>query len=58
MSMGNSAEPESSQTYDVSTATAIANLFNRYFTSVFNSDHDNLDERSSPPSSPPSTSGQ
>ncbi|CAB3990931.1 Hypothetical predicted protein [Paramuricea clavata] len=54
MSMRNAAEPESSQTYDVSTPTAIANLFNRYFTSVFNTDHDNLDERSSPPS----TSGQ
>jgi hypothetical protein len=55
MSMGNAAEPESSQTYDVSTPTptAIANLFNRYFTSVFNSDHDKMD----PPSSPPSTSG-
>ena len=53
--MGNAAEPESSQTYDVSTPTptAIANLFNRYFTSVFNSDHDKMD----PPSSPPSTSG-
>ncbi|CAB4041836.1 Hypothetical predicted protein, partial [Paramuricea clavata] len=60
MLMGNAAEPESSQTYDVSTPTptAIANLFNRYFTSVFNTDHDNLEERSSPPSSPPSTSGQ
>ena len=58
MSMGNAVEPESSQTCDVSTPTAIANLFNRYFTSVFNTDHDNLEERSSPPSSPPSTSGQ
>ena len=25
---------------------------------LFNTDHDNLEERSSPPSSPPSTSGQ
>jgi hypothetical protein len=59
MSMGYAVEfePESSQTCDVSTPTAIANLFNRYFTSVLNTDHDNLEERSSPPS-PPSTSGQ
>ena len=58
MSMGNAVEPEPSQTCDASTPTAIANLFNRYFTSVFNTDHDNLEERSSPPSPPPSTSGQ
>ncbi|CAB4015325.1 Hypothetical predicted protein, partial [Paramuricea clavata] len=43
---------------DVSTPTAIANLFNRYFTSVLNTDHGNLEERSSPPLFPPSTSGQ
>jgi hypothetical protein len=34
MSMGNAVEPESPQTYDVSTPTAIANLFNRYFMTV------------------------
>jgi hypothetical protein len=56
--MGNAVEPESSQTRDVSTPTATANLFNRYFTSVFNTDHDNPEERSSPPSSPPSAPGQ
>jgi hypothetical protein len=49
MSMGNAVETESSQTCDVSTPTAIANLFNRYFTSAFSSDHDNLDDRFSPP---------
>lgn len=57
MSMSNAAESVSSQPRTVSTTpAAIADLFNNYFTSVFSCD--NLEEPSSPPSSPSSDLGQ
>ena len=55
MSMGNAAEPKPSQPCTVSTPMAFANLFNRYFTSVFNNDDENSVKRSSVMSSSPST---
>ena len=56
MSMGNAAEPKPSQPCTVSTPMAIANLFNRYFTSVFNNDDENPVKRSSVMSTSPTTS--
>ena len=54
--MGNAAEPKPSQPCTASTPMAIANLFNRYFTLVFNNDDENPVKRSSVMSSSPSTS--
>ena len=56
MSMGNATEPKPSQPCTVSTPMAIANLFNRYFASVFNNDDENPVKRSSVMSTSPTTS--